>query len=242
MQGWGSPHGLVLRAQCGQAIGRLWVWGSWAEVEKSISRVLQVILFVHSRFDPAFGKDQNCPTHKPYAFLCVEMGSRFHWRQREKERAKTWVSWKVQSPDFLEISSFRNTPTPITFLVSIIHFNSYKKAIIKVGMRGKEKVRLKANPFLSSETPLWSGFKIFTGDSLLYSCVVFKAGAVLQGGLGVSGISRLSFLIFSLCTGEGSISIVLHNATGQVFGHYSISGWGVHQILKHPKKTAGYYF
>lgn len=174
--------------------------------------------------------------------LCVEMGSRFHWCQREKERAKTWVLWKVQSPDFLEISSFRNTPTPTTFLVSIIHFNSYKKTIIKVGMRGKEKVCLNANPFLSSETPLWSGFKIFTGDSLLYSCVVFKAGAVLQGDLGVSGISRLSFLIFSLCTEEGSISIVLHNATGQGFGHYSISGWGVHQILKHPKKTGGYYF
>ena len=68
-----------------------------------------------------------------------------------------------------------------------------------------------------------------------------KAGAVSQGGLGVPGIFRLFTLISSLCT-EGLISMVSHNASGQVFGHYSISEQGVHQILKHPKKTAGHYF
>lgn len=45
-----------------------------------------------------------------------------------------------------------------------------------------------------------------------------------QGSLGVLGIFWLFPLIFFLCAGEDSISIVLHNATRQVFGHYSISG------------------
>lgn len=30
-------------------------------------------------------------------------------------------------------------------------------------------------------------------------------------------------LLFSLCTGESSISVVLNNDTGQVSGHYSVS-------------------